>query len=417
MRWHVGVSVKWLSFAPAVLLAACSVKDPLFCDSTHPCLDPARSYCDLTGAYEPQHIRNTCVASPFDAAGVDAAAEDAAIVDGAPADGAVVDGGPDAPVPDAMPCRRKIAFVTTRTGNQEIYTMNEDGSGPVDVTNSAAHDNAPQWSPDGKWLAFLSDRSGTYQLYVAGPTGANPTKVSGCTGDAEEFGWGPGSDVLVVSCAVSTAEDDIYLVNRSGGSLNLTSQVGAHNRDPRISSSNQIAFSSDRDGDDEIFTMDEVGGNVKQLTANAKTDTLPVWSPDGSKIGFISDRAATATELYTMNADGTAQALIRAQLVRGIAWSPDGSHIALAELDSGTTWNAYALDTNGANPVNLSSMPTGYVAQGPAWSPDSGQVAFEADGPMITAFHVFKANANGSGFTDLTKPDDGSLPSWQPVCH
>jgi hypothetical protein len=50
------------------LTAGCTVKDPLFCDDTHPCVDPSRSYCDRTGDYEPEHIRNTCVANPFDAA-------------------------------------------------------------------------------------------------------------------------------------------------------------------------------------------------------------------------------------------------------------------------------------------------------------------------------------------------------------
>jgi hypothetical protein len=49
------------------LAGACKVKDPLFCSPDHPCTDPARSYCDLTGEYEPENIRNTCVASPFDA--------------------------------------------------------------------------------------------------------------------------------------------------------------------------------------------------------------------------------------------------------------------------------------------------------------------------------------------------------------
>ncbi|MCE9572197.1 MAG: hypothetical protein K8W52_03490 [Deltaproteobacteria bacterium] len=55
---------------PLALAAAagCSVKDPLFCDATHPCTDPALAYCDTTGAYAPDHIANTCIASPFDAA-------------------------------------------------------------------------------------------------------------------------------------------------------------------------------------------------------------------------------------------------------------------------------------------------------------------------------------------------------------
>lgn len=57
-----------LALPLALAAAACSVKDPLFCDATHPCTDPALAYCDTTGAYAPDHIANTCIASPFDAA-------------------------------------------------------------------------------------------------------------------------------------------------------------------------------------------------------------------------------------------------------------------------------------------------------------------------------------------------------------
>ena len=57
----------------ASVLVACTVKDPLFCRSDADCIDNfAGNYCDLTGDYEPQHIRNTCVPSPFDARPPDA---------------------------------------------------------------------------------------------------------------------------------------------------------------------------------------------------------------------------------------------------------------------------------------------------------------------------------------------------------
>jgi Tol biopolymer transport system component len=398
-----------------LLAVGCNVKDPLFCDPSHPCIDPARSYCDLTGAYEPQHIRNTCVASPFDAAVDQDAAVDAPLIDGPTTDGATaIDAASDAAVSDAMPCRRKIAFQTGRTGNQEIFTMNEDGSGPVNITNSSARDTSPRWSPDGRWIGFESDRSGVQQVYVADDKGMNPLKVSACVGGSSYYIWAPTSDVLVVTCKVSTDEDDLYLVNRTGtGSLNLTMSVGGHNVAAGVSTTASIVFDSDRDGDDEIFTMDELGNNVKQLTMNGALDLSPSWSPDGSKIAFASTRTG-GEQLYTMNADGTSQTPIRPG-GKGALWSPDGTKLAGIEVHTAGTWDIYVTSAAGGNPVNISSSPSNTLSQVPTWSPDGGKVAFESN--RTGDYHVYVANANGSGFTDLTTPDDGSYPSWQPACH
>ena len=354
------------------------------------------------------------MASPFDAAVDQDAALDAPLIDG-PTDAAMaIDAGADASMSDAMPCRRKIAFQTARTGNLEIYTMNEDGSGPVNITNSSATDRDALWSPDGRWIAFESDRSGVQQVYVADDKGMNPLKVSACVGGSSGYSWAPTSDVLIVSCVVSTDEDDIYLVNRTAsGSLNLTMSVGGHNGAASISTMGSIVLDSDRDGDDEIFTMDELGNNVKQLTVNGALDRSPSWSPDGSKIAFASTRTGTE-QLYTMNADGTSQTPIRPG-GKGAVWSPDGTKLAVIELHTVGTYDIYVTSAAGGNPVNISSSPSNTISQAPTWSPDGGKVAFESN--RTGAYHVYVANVDGAGFTDLTTPNDGRFPSWQPACH
>ena len=65
----------------------------------------------------------------------------------------------------------------------------------------------------------------------------------------------------------------------------------------------QIAFSSDRDGDGEVFVMDADGRNVRQLTNNDDYDSFPSWSPDGKQIAFSSDRYGD-WEIFVMDADG-----------------------------------------------------------------------------------------------------------------
>ncbi len=70
------------------------------------------------------------------------------------------------------------------------------------------------------------------------------------------------------------------------------------------SNGNKIAFTSDRDGDEEIFVMNANGTGVQQLTDNDDGDWNPAWSPNGNKIAFTSDRYGD-WEIFVMNADGS----------------------------------------------------------------------------------------------------------------
>jgi Tol biopolymer transport system component len=66
----------------------------------------------------------------------------------------------------------------------------------------------------------------------------------------------------------------------------------------------QIAFVSDRDGNQEIWVMNADGTNLRNITNHRAHDWMPTWSPDGTRIAFVSDRDGN-WEIYVMNADGT----------------------------------------------------------------------------------------------------------------
>src|SRR5689334_4791392 len=104
---------------------------------------------------------------------------------------------------------------------------------------------------------------------------------------------------------------------------NATSDIPAECKDK------QIAFSSHRDGNPEIYTMKLDGSEVTRLTNNSAYDGEPAWSPDGTKIAFTSARDDNS-EIYVMNADGTEQTrLTHTGSNAGEAtWSPDGTKIA-----------------------------------------------------------------------------------------
>src|SRR5262249_37103884 len=66
----------------------------------------------------------------------------------------------------------------------------------------------------------------------------------------------------------------------------------------------KIAFSSDRDGNSEIYTMNPDGSNQVRLTNNPGVDTYPTWSPDGRMIAFISQTPSGDVAIFRMNEDG-----------------------------------------------------------------------------------------------------------------
>src|SRR5881409_3615336 len=104
----------------------------------------------------------------------------------------------------------------------------------------------------------------------------------------------------------------------------------------------KIAFTSDRDGNQEIYVMNPDGTNQTRLTNNSIVDDHPMWSPDGQKLAFVSQRAAGGFAIFQMNMDGTNRVEITplSDFVSvppsgvvgfSMSWSPDGRKIAFQD--------------------------------------------------------------------------------------
>jgi dipeptidyl aminopeptidase/acylaminoacyl peptidase len=85
----------------------------------------------------------------------------------------------------------RIAFVSRRDGNSEIYVMNADGSNQTNLTNNPADDYDLAWSPDGRQIAFSSWRNGNRDIYVMNADGSNQTRLTTNPADDNRPVWSP----------------------------------------------------------------------------------------------------------------------------------------------------------------------------------------------------------------------------------
>ncbi len=84
----------------------------------------------------------------------------------------------DGGFPYFSPDGKMIVFVSGRDGNGEIYIMNADGSGQINLTNNPADDFNASWSSDGKTIVFTSDRDGNYNIYIMNIDGSDQVNLT-----------------------------------------------------------------------------------------------------------------------------------------------------------------------------------------------------------------------------------------------
>jgi Tol biopolymer transport system component len=269
----------------------------------------------------------------------------------------------------------RIAFASSRDGDHDIYTINPDGTGLVQVTGGDEAESSwemfPAWDRKQK-LSFATDRNiendnSNLEIYAISANGSGETRLTDDPAQDLTSAWSPnGSRVAFTSERGGTP--DVWVMHGDGtGLAQLTSAV-AYDGDPTWSpDGKRIAFVSSRgDTDMEIWVMNADGSNQHQITRNSALDAYPHWSPDGQWIAFTSDRDGNL-EIYRMRPDGTGTIRLTNNPAQDFdpSWSPDGSQIAFTTNRPGNQ-EIYLMWSDGTHLFNLTQHPGTDAA--PTWS-------------------------------------------------
>ena len=186
----------------------------------------------------------------------------------------------------------------------------------------------------------------------------------------------------------------------------------------------QIAFTSDRDGHQQIYVMDADGKNQRRLSNDLFLNWDPSWSPDGKRVAFTSTEAKDTErkrpQIYVMDADGKNRRRLSNRFIKDAEWEPswslDGKRIAYTSSGAmdiaGGHWRIYVIDADGKNRQRLSNDAVDDWQ--PSWSPDGERIAFVSsrDGK---GHGIYVMDADGKNQRRLTdNPSREWDPSWSP---
>ncbi|MFC1942916.1 hypothetical protein ACFLWU_06870 [Chloroflexota bacterium] len=312
----------------------------------------------------------------------------------------------------------KIAFVSNRDGNKEIYVINTDGSGIRRLTNNNSYNDIfPVLSPDGKKIAFIFvSYLGTSGLFLMNTDGGEKVKSTDNLTDYGDLEWSPdGTKILFIGRQDKKA-DGIYTINADGSGLRKLTNGGGSGWAPTWSpDGTKIAFTmgpglSDMmpPGTTTIWVMNSDGSNqvpIKKYSGPIGYAAYPDWSPDGEKLVFVTSIDGIL-QTCVMNADGSDQVNLSkyedSQFREYWAeWSPNGSKIAFVrEYSSSGEWEIVVMNPDGSDKRVVSSNCTKYL-QNFAWSPDGNRIAY-ASKSSSDDWPIYIEDADGSNKYALT---------------
>ncbi len=290
--------------------------------------------------------------------------------------------------PEVSPDGKWVAYVVSASNvekdkrDSDIWMVSWDGSETIQLTSSPDSESRPRWSPDGKYLAFTASRGDEEekkkgaQVWLLNRAGGEAQRVTDLKGGVTDYAWSPDSTRLVL---VVNDPDPADEPEKIEGWKRKT-------RPPIVI--DRYDFKRDYAGYLErlrthLYVFDVKTRKAEQITSGDYDDSQPAWSPDGTRIAFVSKRGPAAersndTNIFVVGAKAGAepQAVTTFPGADGgpIAWSPDGQWISYLQGDVAKFW-AYqqrqlAIVPAAGGEARLLTDTLDRAVSEPLWAPD-----------------------------------------------
>jgi dipeptidyl aminopeptidase/acylaminoacyl peptidase len=322
-----------------------------------------------------------------------------------------------------------VAYVLTSVDsakdkrNSDLWMMSWDGTESIQLTNGPDGESNPKWSPDNKFISFIASRNaGIGQVYLMNRRGGEAIKLTDVKGELSDYDWSPDGKKLVLT--IKEPED--------------TSKKGAK---PYVL--DRYHFKEDVTGylydkrKTHLYLFDIAAKKLDTLTAGKYNEGNTEWSPDGTKIAFVSNRTEdpdknSNSDIFIIDAKPGAVAK-QFTTWKGSdnspQWSPDGKSIAYLRSTSDDNYIMYdqpvlcVADATGGEPKLLSKNLDRPVSS-PKWNKGGTSVAvlvtddcqryvgsYNAASGEFTkviggdkSFNSLELHPNGSWLTAMTEP-------------
>ena len=313
--------------------------------------------------------------------------------------------------PQCAPDGKSVAFVVSqidvkedKAGNSHIWTIGLDGQNERQITSSSESESAPRFSPDGRYLAFTSSRPGKAkgnQVWLLDRSGGEAFQLTEVKGRLQSYEWSPDSKRL----ALVVGDPDPDAPDASTG----TAQAPDSKKAPKPIVIDRYKYKQDVQGyllsgrHTYIYLFDIATKSFDRLTKGKADEASPSWSPDGTRIAFMSNRHTDpdrepSSQLFVVEAkkESTEKALTPATSNGGRGrpeWSPDGKWIALLEGDD-KKFGAYGMEHLALVAAEGSGDPL-RVAAAEALDRGVSQPRWSEDGQSIYAIVTDDMSAYG----------------------
>ena len=231
--------------------------------------------------------------------------------------------------PQFSPDGKRVAFYSARSGSQQIWTANADGSQAAALTSMSGTTTAsPRWSPDGQQLVFDSDSSGMFRIYTIGADGGQPHQV---VAGESYFGSWSRDGRWIYFCSNRSGTEQVWKVRAQGGAVVQVTRRGGSG--PLESHDGKQLYYVKRDGNGGLWKMPVEGGEETQIVPDvyrvnyAVTDKGVYFIPHGGKdytssVRFFDFATGTTTQIVKTKPPDL-----------GLGVSPDGRTLLYSQVD------------------------------------------------------------------------------------